>query len=1507
MHERGPQWGDNRVQARARLPRKRAKGTEALFPIVGVGASAGGLDAFTPLLHALPVDLGMALVLVQHLAPEHDSQLAQILSHATSLPVHEVTDGCRLRPGHVYVIPSDTQLTIADRVLTLRKRQRARTPHRPIDAFFESLAADCHERAVGVVLSGTASDGTLGLEAIKAEGGVTFAQDGSAKHGSMPRSAVAAGCVDLVASPAEIAEELVRISRHPLVGGVPPERTSLSAEAYRRILVLLREHSGVDFALYKPSTILRRVHRRLVLNKCSRLDDYAVFLRGNPRELGALFADVLISVTSFFRNPESFELLERKIFPQFLNQQDDDPVRCWVLGCSTGQEAYSIAISFLEAATKAGRARRLQVFATDLSEANLERARRGWYPRSLVGDVSKDRLARFFVEEDGGYRVCKAVRELVVFARQDVISDPPFSRMNLISCRNVLIYFESPLQKKAIPTFHYALKPGGYLFLGASESIAGFTELFEPADKKHKIYVRKFAHPLTPHLPLGAQPGDRSPARLTRAAQQLDRPAPADGRGHPDAQREADRITIHQFAPPGVLVSADLQILQFRGQTETYLQPPLGRASFDLLKMAREGLLLPLRSAIHQAKRDGKPARRDDVSFELHGNARKVTLRVIPLKSTGERSFLVLFESAGWSPPARRSARLPAAASSRVAELESELTGMREYTRSIQERHEAAAEGLQAANEEVQSANEELQSVNEELETSKEELESTNEELTTLNEEMANRNRDLTLLNNDLVNLQTSARMAVLLLARDLTIRRFSPQAQGLFGLVDADVGRRIGEVRHDLSLAGTGSKLNVGLLASTVIAELREEEREVCDRQGRWFSLWVRPYVTVEKQVDGAVVVLSDIDTLKRSEQAGLENEARFRALFDTSPVAVYTCDRNGVIQEFNRHAADLWGRVPAAGDTDEIFCGSHQMYRPDGRPMLHADSPMAEVVSGKLAAVRDAEVLIERPDGSRVTVVVNIRPMKSQKGELIGAINCFYDITDRKRAEEETARLAAIVASSDDAIVSKNLAGVIQSWNAGARRLFGYTAEEAIGRPATLVVPADRVGEEESVLERFGRGEMVDHYETVCQHKDGHLIDVSLTTSPVRDPAGRVIGAAKIARDITVRKRMEMEARRVREDLLAADRRKDEFLAMLGHELRNPLSAVVHGLALLAKETHDPARSAELREMMEQQTGRIKILLDQLLDISRVISGKIELSQERVNVVDIVRAAVDTIRLEDASHHAIELTLPRRADAGVIGDPVRLTQVVENLVMNSVKYTPAPGKIRVEIATGARDVRIIVRDEGIGMSAEFLPHAFETFTQEGRALDRAEGGLGLGLPLVQRLVQKHGGTISATSPGPGGGSQFVVALPRAPAPGRKQPPAPAGRAGPLRPHRLLVVDDEQANAESLAELLEDDGHQAQAVHDGPSALAAARTLTPDVVLLDLGLPGMSGYDVAARLREEHGAASMLIVALTGYQPDKARLERCGFDRHVIKPTSVKRLYELITQWEREGAGNRQ
>jgi chemotaxis methyl-accepting protein methylase/signal transduction histidine kinase len=919
-------------------PRKapeRSMGARSPCPVVGIGASAGGLEAFSLLLRQLPVRTGFGFVLVQHLDPQHESALANILAKTTAMPVCEVTNNLRVRADHVYIIPPNSTLSIVKGVLKLLPRQRNRLAPRSIDFFFESLARDKGERSIGVILSGNATDGTLGLEAIKEAGGLTFAQDHSARYESMPRSAVAAGCVDLVMSPAKIAVELARIAKHPYLsaGASRPASTggaaarsrgldsvddplsqtrairagALEKSGFDEILLLLRNHTGVDFSLYKPSTISRRIARRSVLNRRSGLKSYADFLRGNTKELDALYADTLINVTSFFRNAEAYAALKRVVFSKLLAEGGDEPVRVWVLGCSTGQEAYSIAMAFMESAEKVPRARKLQIFATDLSEASLDRARHGSYPKTLAQDVSSERLRRFFIEDENGYQVSKQLRESVVFARQNVISDPPFSRMDVISCRNVMIYLEASLQRKVIPMFHYALKKGGFLFLGASESIGGFGELFAPANKKQKIFVRKAAHARTFQLPVRSEAGARTarPRALLPSVLAANRPGGAKAAliSELNAEREADRVTVNHFAPPGVLINADFQVLQFRGRTGSYLESPTGKATFDILRMAREGLMLPLRAAINSASRENRTSRRENIQLKSNGRTRSVNVEVVPLRNLKDKCYLVLFEEAragdaegagngdsmvpvSGARAGQRSAK--AEDSFRIAGLERDLSESRDYLQSVQEHQEAANEELQSANEEGQSANEELQSLNEELETSKEELESTNEELTTVNEEMVSRNTELNHL-----------------------------------------------------------------------------------------------------------------IEDRKRNEEALRASDARFRALFDLGPVGVYSCDTSGRIVEFNRCAASLWGRSPKTGERGDRFCGSSRMRTPVGALLRRSRCPMAAVLSGKIPAARDVEVVIVRPDRSEVTVVVNIVPLKNSLGETAGAINCFYDVSERKRSE--------------------------------------------------------------------------------------------------------------------------------------------------------------------------------------------------------------------------------------------------------------------------------------------------------------------------------------------------------------------------------------------------------------------------------------------------------------------------------------------------------------------------
>ena len=756
------------------------------FPIVGVGASAGGLEAFTELLTALPLDTGMAFVLVQHLEAKHESILTKLLSKATKMPVTEIRQGTPVEPNHVYVIPANADLSIANGVLRILGRKVSAGRHLPIDHFFRTLALTHGRRSIGVILSGTASDGTLGLKAIKSAGGITFAQEPkSAQFDGMPTSAILAGCVDFVLPPERIASELSQIALHPYVGHSNLEKTKAPApawdEEWMQLFKLLRAASGIDFTFYKKSTISRRVARRMSLNKVERLSEYLKFLKGNRQELDALSHDLLIHVTSFFREPEVFRALRNKIIPQILARTPTGgPIRVWVPGCSSGEEAYSIAICLLESLGDRAASTPIQIFASDISEKVVDRARSGMYPTGALKKVSKERVRRFFNRIDGNYQIKSGVRDLCIFARHDLAKDPPFSRMDLISCRNVLIYLEPVLQKRILASFRYALRDGGFLLLGKSETLGGFPD-FEITDRKNQFFTKAVATAAFEARPAAFE-------KLTHYEKRYAEEAPSI-----DLENAADRIIWERSRNAGLVVNSDLQILYFRGDTSPYLRPVPGKATFQLLRMLREELVLELRGAINKARKTRTIVRREAVRVKRNGDFYLVNIEVQPLppRRAGGGYFLILFEEV--IPPTGQTKtavgrQRKEGYDQELVEVRNDLTRTRDYLQAIIQEQETTNEELRAANEQAQSTMEELHSTNEELETAKEELQSGNEELVTLNEQLHKRNTELGHLSDELNNVLTGVDMPILILGGDKRIRRFTPEAEKLLHLFPADV-----------------------------------------------------------------------------------------------------------------------------------------------------------------------------------------------------------------------------------------------------------------------------------------------------------------------------------------------------------------------------------------------------------------------------------------------------------------------------------------------------------------------------------------------------------------------------------------------------------------------------------------------------------------------------------------------------------------------------------------------
>jgi two-component system CheB/CheR fusion protein len=851
-----------KVRAAPVPPKPRSSRTQSAFPIVGIGASAGGLEALELFLAHVPEASGMAFVIVQHLDPTHKGIMVELLQRTTRMPVVQVRDRQRVAPDRVYVIPPNKDMSILHGVLHLLEPAAPRGLRLPIDFFFRSLADDCQARGIGVILSGMGSDGTLGLRAIKEKAGVVFVQaPASAKFDGMPRSAVDAGLADVVAPAGELPGRIIDYLKHaPLIDKPDQSRESKTQSALEKVFILLRTQTGHDFSLYKKSTIYRRVERRMGLHQIEKLATYVRFLRENPQEIELLFKELLIGVTSFFRDPPAWEQLKEEVIPSVLSAHPKGGLlRAWTPGCSTGEEAYSLAMIFKEALERVKPAGNfsLQVFATDLDRDAIDKARAGVYPANIAADISPERLRRFFVQDEHGYRVGKEIREKVVFAPQNVIMDPPFTKLDLLVCRNLLIYLDPEVQKKLIPLFHYSLNPGGVLFLGSAETIGAFTDLFALLAGKARCYRRLDAA-------LRAEPVEFPSAFIAHPPGAASTQAQARNPG-PNLQSLAEQVLLQHYCPAAVFTNDKGDILYISGRTGKYLEPAAGKANWNIFAMAREGLRYVLNNAFQKALLQKTPASLKGVKVGTNGGVQTVDIAVQPISEPAalQGMVMIVFTEVATPPETKAAGKVPRASarSDSLAALERELQQAREEVQTCREEMQTSQEELKSANEELQSTNEELQSTNEELTTSKEEMQSLNEELQTVNHELQAKVDELSLANNDMKNLLNSTDIATLFLDDALNVRRFTTQTTRIIKLIPGDAGRPITDITTDLDYPGLAAD------AREVLRTLAFREKQVAARDGRWFLTRIMPYRTLENRIDGVVITFSDITEAKRLE----------------------------------------------------------------------------------------------------------------------------------------------------------------------------------------------------------------------------------------------------------------------------------------------------------------------------------------------------------------------------------------------------------------------------------------------------------------------------------------------------------------------------------------------------------------------------------------------------------------------------------------------------------------
>ncbi|HEY1987078.1 MAG TPA: CheR family methyltransferase [Terracidiphilus sp.] len=874
------------------------------YPVVGFGASAGGLQAFKEILENLNPNTGMAFVLVTHLAPDQKSFLSQIVERYTRMPVLSIEDGLCPLANHLYVLLPNQLATLRGGVFHVEPRVAAERVPRTIDTFFRSLGAEQKNYAIGVVLSGADADGALGLKTIKGEGGIAIVQSPeTATHVDMPRSSIAADHVDLVIPPGEIALELGRLAgqytrrdvRTLEEGGVPASEELV----FQRILQLLRGVSGLDLRPYKQETVRRRIARRMLLLRIEHMAEYARFLQLRGDELRCLQDDVLINVTRFFRDPGFWESLRANVFPVVvMDRPANKPIRVWSAGCSTGEEAYSLAILLLEYLSQNGLDTPVQIFGTDVSERSIETARAAVYPETAVSEMGQERLRRYFVRMESGYQVSKRVRDTCIFARQNVGGDPPFSHIDILSCRNVMIYFNQALQRRVMLTFHYALDPGGFMLLGTSESLRDYGDVFNTIDHKYKIYMKTEAklpfsyEPMRSHAISVVRSGSRQPA------------AEIESTVWPELnlQRSADRIVLSRFGPPGLIVDERMNVLQSRGQSSQFLNISPGTVSWNLLRVLRAGIAKEATKAAQRAIQENVPTSEVATALDEQNKEQTVQIDVFPITSASAhpRCFLVLFqvlqnERAKANELPQQPLLTIDEKDRMIAQLRHELNSTRFHLQALLEERDTRNQELVSANEEIQSANEELQSTNEELETTKEELQSANEELQTLNDELQQRNNVLTQTGNDLTNLLNSVSVPLLMLTSDLHIRQFTPPMQRLLNVRSTDIGRPISEIRLQLSIE------YIEPILTEVLESLGPREMEVQDREGYWHLLRVRPYRTADNKIEGLVVVLMDIDQLRRSQQHLLDVRDFANSVVESVPISIVILNHDCLIRTTN------------------------------------------------------------------------------------------------------------------------------------------------------------------------------------------------------------------------------------------------------------------------------------------------------------------------------------------------------------------------------------------------------------------------------------------------------------------------------------------------------------------------------------------------------------------------------------------------------------------------------
>ncbi|HEY3500563.1 MAG TPA: chemotaxis protein CheB [Polyangiaceae bacterium] len=1454
----------------------------AIFRIVGIGASAGGLESLERFFSAMPPDSGMAFIVIQHLSPDFKTLMAELLARHSEMTIALAVDGEQVLPNHVYLLPPGKELELRGGRLALSAKEPRSLPQ-PIDVFFRSLASDAGPRAVAVVLSGSGSDGSHGIIAVKTAGGIVLAEStDTAAFNGMPSSAAATGVVDRVGAPHELAAYLSGTELPPNAPADEPDIVPAPGDPLSQVLGLLDEQFGIDFSRYKLTTVSRRLERRVVLKGLPDMAAYVDELRADPVEQSSLYHDLLIGVTRFFRDPDAFAFIENEVIPEILTKVPaSEQIRVWVAGCATGEEAYSLALLFHERLAQAGRPANLKVLATDMHRSSLDAAALGIYGRDQLAHVDPDRRARYFVETQTGYQVSPELRQLVVFAPHNVMKDAPFTRMHLISCRNLLIYLRADVQRSVLSLFHFGLASNGILLLGASESVGSLAPEFTTVNERWKVFRKRRDIRLV-------EPLNLSPSRALSTDRTTPLEPPRSHRVDPHLLASYDRL-LDRFMPRSFLIDENARLLDSFAGAERFLRAKGRRPSANLLDLLDGELRTVIAGALVRVTRERAAVACPNVTVDDGEQTQNYQVRLeLVQQPRGDQSH-VLVTLEPTTREGRIAERRPSgevsveqASRERMQSLEGELSYAREILQSTIEELETSNEELQATNEELVASNEELQSTNEELH-------SVNEELYTVNAEYQTKIEELQQLNADIAHLLEGTEVGTVFLDRDLRIRRYTERIGRVFRIQDRDLGREIRDFSYTLRRPTLIEEIERALHEGIVT------EDEVRDERGTPHFLRILPYRTggrargtdgteVEtRPISGVVLTITDISALDKARQ----RLAQLSAIVEWSEDAILRKDLHGTIQTWNRGAERLYGysAAEAIGKDVRFLC------LPEGA--RDVDRYLAAIRRGE--RIEHVETMRVRKDGSPVDVSITISPVLDDDGSVVAASAIARDITAlrsvQRELEQQREQVQQLLDSTAEAICGVDTRGVCTFCNPACVRLLGYQKPaDLIGRNLHDVVHRVVPGSPHDcqltlAFRGAGQGHSSDE---VFWRADGTFFAAEYWSHPVQH-RDELVGAVVTFLDITERRQAEEEVR-------AASRRRERFLALLSHELRNPLAAVLNAVRIVSEGAGAKEVQEKARHVIDRQGRHMARLLDDLLDVSRITNGKFELRKERVRVDDAVNAAIEAVEpILRENELTLAISLPDDP-LYVDGDGARLQQVVVNLLSNAARYSQAPSRVELSLRKEGDSAVLSVRDWGVGIEPAFLPRVFDLFSQSDQAPRGTKGGLGIGLALVRRIVELHDGRVEAKSAGAGLGSEFIVRIPctAAYAERASQPPASMTEAC-----RIVLVEDQADAREMMRVLLELRGHSVVEVGDARAAIDAIARERPDVAVVDIGLPELNGYDVARAVRELQGNDRVFMIALTGYgsQADVRAAEEAGFDAHLTKPAEPERLFRLLAR----------